>query len=74
VRELLVQSRHDRPDLCWILLRSRVRFAAGMISVRIRLVLYARGLGSVRAAELIGLFDSVRLELCLLAPVAAPEH
>ena len=73
VRELLFQSRRDRPDLCWILLRSRVRFAFGMMAVRVRLALYARGLGSVRADELVGLFDSVRLELCLLAPLAEPE-
>jgi len=69
---LMVQSRHDRPDLAAVLLRSQTQFAAGMLAVSIRVFLYRWGFCFVDVRSLVKIFDSMRLELRSLVPAAAP--
>ena len=65
---LLVQSKHDRPDLASVLLRSQLDFACAMMTVQFRLQCYRHGLGSVAVRDLVKLFDQMRLELRALVP------
>jgi hypothetical protein len=69
IKLLMLQARDDRPDLASILLRHRVEFAAGMLSVYFRLFLYRWGLCGVNVAGLVKTFDAVRVQLQTLAPV-----
>lgn len=65
---LMVQSEWDRPDLASALVRSQMTFAAGMMVVQFQVVLYRYGIGSVDVADLVKLFDGMRLELRTLVP------
>src|SRR5215469_12048681 len=47
MRELLVQSQMDRPELAKALYRCQLMFALAMISVEFKLQLHAMGLGTV---------------------------
>jgi hypothetical protein len=68
---LMLQSRHDRPDLASALIRAELNFAFGVALVRARLALYRLGLGGVDVRGLVKLFDAVRLELRALIPAGA---
>jgi len=68
---ILLHSSHDRPDLARTLVRQEARFAAGMAAVRVRLWLYRWDLCRVDVAGLVGIFDSMRLELQRLVPATA---
>ncbi len=72
VKVLMVQSRHDRPDLAGALIRSQAMFACAMLAVRCRVFLYRWGICSVDVRALVGIFDSMRLELRSLVPIAVP--
>lgn len=65
---LMVQASSDRPDLAATLVRTRLAFTVGLLAAHLRLVLYYFGLGTVNAAELLRLFDGMRLELRSLVP------
>lgn len=65
---IMVQSRHDRPELASALLRSQRAFVFGLMSVHARVFLYRWGLVSVDAATLLKIFDGARLELRALVP------
>jgi hypothetical protein len=71
LKVLMVQSRYDRPDLATALLRSQALFAAGIVSVRLRLFLYRWGLCSVDVRPLVLIFDGMRMELRSLVPATA---
>ena len=71
IRVLMVQSRHDRPDLAQMLIRRRMRFAASIALVHVRLFLFRWGIGSVDASGLMKSFEALRLELRALLPGAA---
>ena len=71
LRILLVQSRHDRPDLARVLVQRRVVFAIRMSAVRVRLLLYRWGCCRVDATSLIETFNRQRLELRALMPSPA---
>jgi hypothetical protein len=71
IKIIMLQSELDRPDLATTLLRSQLVFAAGMIAVRARLILYEMGLGNIEIASLLKLFDGMRLELKALVPASA---
>ncbi len=43
IKLVMLQSRHDRPELAETLLRQQVTFACAMLSVRLHLVLYQPG-------------------------------
>jgi hypothetical protein len=68
---LMLQSRYDRPDLASALLRARMDFARGMLTVRLRLSLYRLGLAGVDVSGLVRLFDGMRLELRTMVPVSS---
>jgi hypothetical protein len=65
---LMLHSCHDRPDLAGTLVHHQVMFACGMIMVYFRLVLYRWGLCGVDVADLVKIFDLMRLELRRLVP------
>jgi len=65
---VLVQSKHDRPDLASVLLRNQLEFAWAMMIVQFRLQCYRHGLGSVEVHDLVKRFDGMRLELRTLLP------
>jgi hypothetical protein len=71
LKVLMLQSRHDRPDLASALVRHQVTFALTMASVNVRVFLYRWGLGGVDVSALVKSFDAMRLELRGLAPSAA---
>ena len=70
MRVLMVQSRHDRPDLAQALVRRRVMFTLGMAAAHLRLVFYRWGYCGVDVTGLVQSFDSLRLELQALLPAA----
>src|SRR5215469_8223196 len=60
---ILAYSAHDRPDLASALIGQQVRFSLGMANVHVQLFLYRWGLCGVDVKALVGIFDSMRLEL-----------
>jgi hypothetical protein len=69
---LMVQSSQDRPDLARALYRYRVSFAAGMMTVRVKMMFYRLGLGKVDVRGLVGVFETTRVQLKTLVPAMAP--
>jgi hypothetical protein len=72
IKLVMLQSRHDRPDLAAALVRHQLMFATGMIMVYCRLALFQWGLCGVDVAGLVKSFDWMRLELRTLIPAAVP--
>lgn len=67
---LMVQASCDRPDLASTLVRSQVAFAAGLLAVQVRLTFYSWGVGTPNVADLLKVFDRMRIELRTLVPAA----
>jgi hypothetical protein len=63
IRDLLVQSQLDRPDLAKALYRCQLMFALGMISVEFKLQLHALGIGTVDVRSLVAAVESLQLQL-----------
>ncbi len=72
IKVLMLQSRHDRPDLAAAMVRHQVRFATGMALVRMRLVLYGWGLGAGDVKSLVLIFDQVSVDLRTMLPAQLP--
>jgi hypothetical protein len=72
IKLVMLQSRHDRPDLAAALIRHQLMFATSMVMVYGRLGLYNWGLCGVNVATLVKSFDKMRLELRTLIPAAVP--
>jgi hypothetical protein len=72
IKVVMLQSEYDRPDLAKALLRQQVTFACAMLSVRARLCLYSMGVSGVEVSSLVGIFDSMQLELLNMFPAAQP--
>jgi hypothetical protein len=72
IKLVMLQSKHDRPDLAVALIRHQLAFATGMVMVQCRLTLFSWGLGGVDVAGLMKSFDRMRLELRTLVPAAVP--
>lgn len=68
LKVLMVQSKHDRPDLASAVMRSQMTFAYSMMMVQFQVVFYRYGLGIVDVTDLLKLFDGMRLELRTLVP------
>jgi len=68
---VMLQSEQDRPELASTLFRYQVRFAAGMISVQARLILFEAGVGTIHVDNLLGMFDMMRLQLRQMVPESA---
>jgi len=72
IKVLMLQSRHDRPDLAVALVRYQAIFACGILLVECRLLLFRWGLGAVDVSSLVRMFDIMRRELRTLVPAAMP--
>ena len=70
IKLVMLQSKHDRPDLATALIRHQAMFACGMMLVYCRLTLYRWGVCGVDVAGLVKIFDVMRLELRTLVPAA----
>ena len=68
LKVLMVQAKHDRPDLASVLVWNQMTFAYGMTMVQFQLVFYRYGVGTVDVTGLVKLFDGLRLELRTLVP------
>jgi hypothetical protein len=68
LKVLMLQSRHDRPDLAGVLVQNQAMFAWGMAMVYSRLFLYRWGVCRVDVTRLVGIFDLLRLELRSFVP------
>jgi len=69
---LMLQAGEDRADLASALVRSQLAFTYGMAMVRIHLLLFRFGIGTVDMASLLKVFDGLRLELRSMVPAALP--
>ena len=58
----------DRPDLAAALVRQQFAFGYGMVNVYAHLFLYRWGIANVDVSSLVGIFDSVRVELRTMVP------
>lgn len=63
MRELLVQSQMDRPELAKALYRCQLMFALAMISVEFKLLLHAMGIGTVDVRSLVAAVEGLQLQL-----------
>jgi hypothetical protein len=72
IKVLMLQSRHDRPDLAVALVRYQFTFACGMLTVQVRLFLYRWGFCVADASSLVKMFEVMRIELRALVPAAMP--
>ena len=71
IKALMLQAKHDRPDLAVTLIRHQATFAFSMVSVNVRMFFYRWGLGGVDVSALVGSFDAMRIQLRGLAPSAS---
>jgi hypothetical protein len=67
VREVMVHSGVDRPDLARALARNRVLFAMAICKVEFRLALHATGIGSVDISGLVGALEALRGQVTVLS-------
>jgi hypothetical protein len=63
IRNLLVESQLDRPDLAKALFRCQLMFALAMISVELKLQLHACGIGTVDVRSLVAAVEGLQLQL-----------
>lgn len=68
VKILMLQSRRDRPDLAFVLLKNQAIFAWGICVIHVRVFLYRRGFCGVSVGQLIRSFETMRRELSTLIP------
>jgi hypothetical protein len=67
VRQAMVHSGVDRPDLARALAKNRVLFAAAICKVEFRLALHATGVGSVDISGLVGALETLRGQVSVLS-------
>jgi hypothetical protein len=63
IRNLLVESQLDRPDLVKLLYRCQFMFTLAMVSVEFKLFLHALGIGSVDVRSLVAAVEGLQLQL-----------
>jgi len=63
IRDLLVESQLDRPDLAKALYRCQLMFAMAMIMVEFKLQLHALGIGTVDVRSLVAAVEGLQLQL-----------
>jgi hypothetical protein len=68
MKALMLQSDVDRPDLAASLVKSQFEFAWAVTLIRMRLVVFSMGIGTVNVSSLVGQFDKMRVELRSLTP------
>jgi hypothetical protein len=70
VRELMVQSKVDRPDLARALAKNRMLFAMAICKVEVRLALHATGFGKVDVSGLVEALETLRGQVSVLSTSA----
>lgn len=63
IREVLVQSERDLPNLAKALYRRQITFLLAMVLIEFKLQLHAWGIGKVDARSLIAALDALQLQL-----------
>lgn len=63
IRDLLVQSQNDRPDLAKALFRCQVMFTMAMLGVELKLQFHALGIGTVDVSNLVAAVEALQLQL-----------
>ncbi len=63
IRDLLVESQHDRPDLVKLLYKCQFMFAFAMISIQFKLCLHTMGVGTVDVRSLVRAVEGLQLQL-----------
>ena len=71
IRDILVRSQVDRPDLAKGLYRCQLMFALAMISVEFKLQLHALGIGTVDVRSLLASVEGLHLQLQEMAATQA---
>ena len=71
LKVVMVQSKHDRPDLASALIRHQFAFAYRKMVVQFQVVLYRYGVRTVDVTHLVKLFDGMRQELRSVLPAQA---
>ena len=69
---VMSQSGLDRPDLASVLIHQQMLFSCGLVAVHFRLFLYRWGICNVDVANLVKIFDAMRLELQSMVPMGQP--
>ena len=74
LRIMLLHSPQDNPELAKALIKQKLLFFAGFLTVRIRLEAYGWGIGTADVRGLVATLDMMRTELnsMLASPVASP--
>jgi hypothetical protein len=67
VREVMVHSGVDRPDLARALAKNRVHFAIAICKVEFRLALHTTGVGNVDISGLVDALDALRGQVSALS-------
>lgn len=70
VRQAMVLSGVDRPDLARALAKNRVLFAVAICKVEFRLALHATGVGSVDISGLVNALEALRGQVSVLSTAA----
>jgi len=63
IRNLLVESQLDRPDLAKALFRCQLMFALAMLSIEFKLQLHAIGIGTVDVRSMVSAVEGLQLQL-----------
>ncbi|MDQ6708219.1 MAG: hypothetical protein M3Z85_19860 [Acidobacteriota bacterium] len=74
IRQIMLQSGIDRPDLAKALFRNRLIFAAALAGVEFRLALHVCGWGIVDIRPLVASLDGMRQQLDRLASAEIGGH
>jgi hypothetical protein len=67
VRQAMVHSGMDRPDLARALAKNRVLFSVAICKVEFRLALHATGVGKVDISGLVGALEALRGQVTVLS-------
>src|ERR1039458_2613187 len=60
IRNLLIESDLDRPDLAKALCRCQLMFALAMVSIEFKLLLHAMGIGTVEVRSLVAAVEGLQ--------------
>ena len=63
IRQLLVESQSDRPDLAIALYRCQVVFILSMFSIEFKLLFHAMGIGMIDVRSLVAAVEALQLQL-----------
>lgn len=63
IRNVMIESGIDRPDLAKALLRNRAVFTAALFAIEFRLILHACGWGTVDVRDMVSALEGMRRQL-----------